>query len=56
MIDLACVFYVKRYCACSGRPATVLMLRRYGWHAEMVIGVQVVSVQIAWPGLKSTKR
>jgi hypothetical protein len=42
MIDLACVFYAKPVLCLQRSAATVLMLRRYGWHAEMVIGVQVV--------------
>jgi hypothetical protein len=40
-VDLACVFYFKQV-LCLQRSATaVILLRRYGWNAEMVIGAQV---------------
>ncbi len=42
MIDLACVFYVKPVLCLQRSAATVLLLRRYGWRAEMVIGAQMI--------------
>jgi hypothetical protein len=41
-IDFACVFYLKRVLCLQRSAATALLLRRYGWKAEMVIGVQIV--------------
>lgn len=41
-VDLACVFYIKPV-LCLQRSATAaLLLRRYGWPAEMVIGAQML--------------
>lgn len=41
-VDLACVFYFKRVLCLQRSAATVVLLRRYGWKAEMVIGAQMV--------------
>lgn len=41
-VDLACVFYVKRVLCLQRSAATTLLLRRYGWCAEMVIGAQIL--------------
>lgn len=41
-VDLACVFYFKRVMCLQRSAATVLLLRRYGWDAEMVIGAQML--------------
>ena len=41
-VDFACVFYFKAVLCLQRSAATVLLLRRYGWDAEMVIGAQVV--------------
>lgn len=41
-IDYACVFYFKRVLCLQRSAATALLLRRYGWHAELVIGVQLL--------------
>lgn len=41
-IDLACVLYVKPVLCLQRSAATTLLLRRYGWPAEMVIGAQVL--------------
>lgn len=41
-IDLACVFYFKPVRCLQRSAATALLLRRHGWNAEMVIGVQVL--------------
>jgi hypothetical protein len=41
-IDLACVFYPKRVLCLQRSAATTLLLRKYGIHAEMVIGAQML--------------
>src|ERR1700678_160698 len=41
-MDLACVFYFKRVLCLQRSAATTLLLRRYGWHAEMVTGIQIL--------------
>jgi hypothetical protein len=41
-MDLACVFYFKRVRCLQRSAAATLLLRRYGWTAEMVIGAQQV--------------
>jgi Transglutaminase-like superfamily len=41
-IDLACVLYIKPVLCLQRSAATTLLLRRYGWPAEMVIGAQVL--------------
>jgi hypothetical protein len=41
-IDLACVYYLKPVMCLQRSAAQVLLLRRYGWQAEMVIGAQVI--------------
>jgi hypothetical protein len=48
-MDLACVFYPKRVLCLQRSAATSVLLRRYGWRAEMVIGAQVLPFQAhAW--------
>lgn len=48
-IDLACVFYFKQVLCLQRSAATVMMLRRYGWDAAMVIGVRMLPFQAhAW--------
>lgn len=48
-IDLACVFYFKRVLCLQRSAATAVLLRRHGWKAEMVIGVQMLPFQShAW--------
>lgn len=48
-IDLACVFYFKRVLCLQRSAATALLLRHYGWNAEMVIGAQILPFQShAW--------
>jgi hypothetical protein len=48
-IDLACVFYFKRVLCLQRSAATAVLLRRHGWMAEMVIGVQMLPFQShAW--------
>jgi len=41
-IDYACVFYFKKVQCLQRSAATTLLLRRYGWNAELVTGVQIV--------------
>jgi Transglutaminase-like superfamily len=41
-IDLACVFYFKPVLCLQRSAATSVLLRRYGWRAEMVLGAQMV--------------
>src|SRR5689334_9880457 len=41
-MDYACVFYFKRVLCLQRSSATALLLRRYGWPAEMVIGAQIL--------------
>jgi hypothetical protein len=40
-IDLASIFYFKRVMCLQRAAATTLLLRRYGWPAEMVIASQI---------------
>jgi hypothetical protein len=54
-VDLACVFYFKRVLCLQRSAATTLLLRRYGWDAEMVIGVQLLPFQShAWVEIQGT--
>jgi hypothetical protein len=48
-IDLACVFYFKRVLCLQRSAAAAVLLRRYGWNAEMVLGAQLLPFQShAW--------
>ncbi len=48
-MDLACVFYFKRVLCLQRSAATSVLLRRYGWQAEMVTGAQIVPFEFhAW--------
>ena len=48
-MDLACVFYFKRVLCLQRSAATVVLLRRCGWNAELVIGAQLLPFQShAW--------
>lgn len=40
-VDLACVFYFNQVFCLQRSAATTVMLRRYGWKAEMVIGARI---------------
>jgi hypothetical protein len=54
-VDLACVFYFKPVMCLQRSATTVLLLRRYGWNAEMVIGAQRVSLKShAWVEIAGT--
>jgi hypothetical protein len=41
-MDYACVLYFKRVQCLQRSAATTLLLRRHGWNAEMVTGVQII--------------
>jgi hypothetical protein len=41
-IDLACVFYVKPVLCLQRSAAAAILLRRYGWQAQMIIGAQLI--------------
>ena len=48
-VDLACVFYFKPVLCLQRSAVTIILLRRHGWHAEMVIGAQLLPFQShAW--------
>jgi hypothetical protein len=48
-VDLACVFYFKPVLCLQRSAVTTILLRRYGYAAELVIGVQVLpSRSHAW--------
>lgn len=48
-MDLACVFYIKPVLCLQYSSSTAVVLRRYGQAAEMVVGVQILSVEFhAW--------
>lgn len=48
-VELACVFYFKRALCLQRSAVATLMLRRYGWQAQCVIGVSLFpSKQHAW--------
>jgi hypothetical protein len=40
-VDLACVFYFKQVLCLQRSAVTTVLLRTYGWEAEMVIGAQI---------------
>lgn len=41
-MDYACVLYIRPVLCLHRSAATTLLLRRHGWFAEMVIGVQML--------------
>jgi hypothetical protein len=48
-MDLACVLYFKRVFCLQRSSATTILLRRYGWRAEMVTGAQISPFEFhAW--------
>jgi hypothetical protein len=54
-VDLACVFYFKRVLCLQRSAATTCLLRRHGWHADMVIGVQMLPFRShAWVEVDDT--
>lgn len=40
--NLACALYFKRVMCLQRSAAMTLLLRRHGWHANLVIGVQII--------------
>jgi hypothetical protein len=54
-IDLACVFYFKRVLCLQRSAATALLLKRLGWAAELVIGIQLLPFEShAWVEIDRT--
>jgi hypothetical protein len=54
-MDLACVLYIKPVLCLQRSAATALLLRRYGWRSEMVIGAQVIPFKShAWVEVEGT--
>ena len=52
-MDLACVFYLKRVLCLQRSAATVSLLRRHGWEAEMVIGAKTLPFEShAWAEIR----
>jgi len=48
-VDLACIFYFKQVHCLQRSAATTVLLRNYGWQAEMVIGAQILPPKFhAW--------
>lgn len=48
-MDFSCVFYFKRVLCLQRSAATAVLLRRHGYKAELVIGVQMLPFQShAW--------
>lgn len=48
-MDLACVFYFKTVLCLQRSAATTVLLRRYGFPADLVIGAQLIPFQShAW--------
>ena len=41
-VDIACVLYFKKVLCFQRSVVTTLLLRRYGWPAQMVTGTQVL--------------
>jgi len=47
--DLACVFYFKQVLCLQRSAAMTVLLRRYGWKGEMLIGAKTLPFQAhAW--------
>ena len=54
-VDLACVFYFKPVLCLQRSAAATLLLRRHGWSAQLVIGLQVLPFKShAWVELGGT--
>jgi Transglutaminase-like superfamily len=54
-IDLACTLYLKSILCLQRSAATTILLRRYGWSAELVIGAQVLPFKShAWVEVDGT--
>jgi Transglutaminase-like superfamily len=54
-MDYACVLYFKQVLCLQRSSATTLLLRRHGWDAMMVIGVQIIPFKAhAWVEIDGT--
>ena len=54
-IDYACVFYFKPVLCLQRSAATTILLRRFGWSTEMVIGAQLLPFKShAWCEFRGT--
>jgi hypothetical protein len=54
-VDIACVLYFKRVLCLQRSAVTTLLLRRNGWHAQMVTGTQIlVPESHAWVEIDGT--
>ena len=54
-VDLACAFYFKPVLCLQRSAAATVLLRRHGWSAQMVIGLQVLPFKShAWVELGGT--
>jgi hypothetical protein len=54
-VDLACVFYFKQVLCLQRSAVAAVLLRRKGWQAEMVIGVQIFPFKShAWVEVQGT--
>ena len=54
-VDVACVFYFKRVLCLQRSAATALLLKRFGWPAELVIGAQLIPFEShAWVEIDRT--
>jgi hypothetical protein len=54
-VDLACAFYFKPVLCLQRSAAAAVLLRRHGWSAQMVIGLQVLPFKShAWVELGGT--
>lgn len=48
-MDLACVFYFRQASPLERSAAAALLLRRHGWQADLILGVQVFPYEsFAW--------
>ena len=48
-MDLACVFYFRRVSPLERSAAVALVLRRHGWPADLILGVQIFPYEsYAW--------
>ena len=48
-MEFACAFYPKRVLCLQRSAATLFLLRRYGWNAQLVIGAQTTPLKShAW--------
>jgi hypothetical protein len=54
-MDFACIFYFRRVLCLQRSAATAALLRRHGWNAEMVTGVQILPLEShAWVEIDGT--